>query len=359
MTAIFFANPASIHVRRWLTLMRSAQIQVEGWTVETPDPSQYGTWRRTYSRGGALRYAASGLRMRFRKPSSGIVHAHSASGYGLMAWLSGLPYFVTTYGSEVYQSRMRGVVYERMLGMILRGAARVTCTSAAMRAELVNVFRVEPERIRLFSMGISLDDFSFSREERLIARRSLGLNDAIVITSNRRMRPLYRIELIIHAFALLRNQDQRYRLILFEGDRSPAYARSLTELIAAKGLEQSVIVLHGFRNAEEVRKYLLASDVAVSIPASDQMSAAILEALACGVDIVASPIDAYEELFREGLAHRAALESADALAGSIEAAVAARRPGIVPAASWLQRYHSDEAAIQEVKRLYGEVCLVD
>ena len=356
MKVVFFANPGSVHVRRWLELARSAAIDVEGWSVDRIDEADLERWRTSVTVGGVFRYALAGLHMRMRHRTGRLVHAHNASGYGLMAWLSGGLYILTVYGSDVYLAPERGPIYRRLLRAILRSAARVTCTTPAMRDHLVLAYGIDPARIHMFSLGISLHQFYFSDEERLEARNALTLKDAVVIMSNRRMRPQYRVELLVHAFAILYARDPRYRLLLLEGDSIPEYARDIVQLIADKGLSNSVLVIRGFRTPAEVRRYLLASDVVVSIPTSDQMSAAVLEALACGTTLVAAQIPAYDELFREGLAYPAAVESPEALAASIERVPASTQQRTATrdkAENWVQRFHSDRAVLPHVLELYA------
>jgi glycosyltransferase involved in cell wall biosynthesis len=218
-------------------------------------------------------------------------------------------------------------------------------------------YEVDPKRIRMFSLGISSTEFYFSAKEREDAREEMGLSDAIVVTSNRRMTPHYQIDRLIDAFTLLNARDTRFRLILFQGDSSPEYVQTLRRLLADKRLSDKVTIVDGIRPKHQVRKYLLASDVVVSIPISDQMSAAVLEALACRAVVVASPIPAYHELFREGFAHPAMLDSTESLAASIELATEASQERndllLDRIKAWLRSHHSDTAAIGHIRELYS------
>lgn len=348
----FLANPNSVHVRRWLDLLEHARVPVTGFTVHGGGQGAYGSWRTVWASGGALRYLVSGVSLR-GKLQGRLVHAHNASGYGSMALLAGQPYVLTAYGSEIYRAAERGPLYERVLGRVLRRAAIVTCTSPAMRDHLLDRYGLDPARVWMFSLGCSTRDYYFSAEERRAARAELGLERALTVASTRRMRPMYRIDLIVRAFARLCAAEDGIRLLLFEGDCDPAYARSIAELVAQEGITEHVHIVRGMRSAPEVRKYLLASDVVISIPTSDQLSASILEALACGAMVGLSDLPVYRELFQRGLATRTSTEGVGELArGLRELCRLSRTYDRGPAQRWIAEGESDPVVVQEIQRLY-------
>ena len=108
-----------------------------------------------------LRHVWAGLRMRFaRRYSRQTLHAHCTSGNGLMARLSGRPYIVTTYGSEVFGARERGWLYAWMIRQVLTHAERITATSQQMADVLRQEYHIPEERIHLFSLGYDESIFS-------------------------------------------------------------------------------------------------------------------------------------------------------------------------------------------------------
>jgi glycosyltransferase involved in cell wall biosynthesis len=331
----FLANPNSVHVRRWLDLLEHARVPVTGFTVHGGGRGAYGSWRTIWASGGALRYLVSGVSLR-GKLQGRLVHAHNASGYGSMALLAGQPYVLTAYGSEIYRAAERGPLYERVLGRVLRRAAIVTCTSPAMRDHLLDRYGLDPARVWMFSLGCSTRDYYFSAEERRAARAELGLESALTVASTRRMRPMYRIDLIVRAFA-----------------RLCAAEDGIAELVAQEGITEHVHIVRGMRSAPEVRKYLLASDVVISIPTSDQLSASILEALACGAMVGLSDLPVYRELFQRGLAARISTEGVGEFArGLRELCRLSRTYDRGPAQRWIAEGESDPVVVQEIQRLY-------
>lgn len=348
----FLANPNSVHVRRWLDLLQHARVPVAGFTVHGGGTGAYGSWRTVWASGGALRYLVSGVALR-GKLNGRLVHAHSASGYGSMALLAGQPYVLTVYGSDIYGAAERGALYEGVLKRVLTRAVIATCTSPAMRDHLLDRYGLDPARVWMFSLGCSTRDYYFSAEERRAARAELGL-EGVLIASTRRMRPMYRIDLIVRAFARLCAAETGIRLLLFEGDCDPGYARSIAELVMREGMTERVHIVRGMRPAPEVRKFLLASDVVISIPTSDQLSASILEALACGAIVGLTDISAYRELFQHGLATRISTEGVAELARDLgELCRLSRTYDRGPAQRWIAERESDRVVRKEVDRLYG------
>jgi glycosyltransferase involved in cell wall biosynthesis len=353
MTVLFVANPGSVHVRRWLVLVGRTGTAVTGVTADT-GPLPPG-WRRLVGRGGSLRYLLSGLLLRFCR-SKALLHAHNASGNGLAAYLSGGRYALTVYGTDVYGAGGRGPLYRWLLGRILRRACRVSCTTRAMAEHIAEQYAVPSQKIDMFSLGLPLDLFAPSADLRRSARRRFDLEGAYVLFANRRLRSQYRTELIIEAFARFHAQRPDSRLVLLEGDADPDHVVALEALIDNLDLDHVVRLIRGSCAPEGVHELLCAADVVISIPTSDQMSASVLEALACDCPLLLSDIPAYAELFALGLAHRADTASAVTLLDSI-LAMSASGSMLSQARAWLQRWHSDEAAAQNIRLFYEKARL--
>jgi glycosyltransferase involved in cell wall biosynthesis len=360
MKVNYFANPNSVHVHRWLGLVPQ-DVEILGFTVHEVSASNSGAWRRTGWLSGAVRYVAAGLQLRFSRLEGAFIHAHNASGYGLMAYMSGAPYILTVYGSEIYAADTKGPIYRALMRRIVNNASIVTCTSRAMEEYLASVLGVRREAIDMFSLGIALDHFKASPEARQRARTRMNFDGLKVITSNRRMQPQYRIDLILNAFSIFRSQEPNSHLVLFEGDSDLEYKADLRRAIDQHRIADSVTIVEGMRSPAEVRDYLIASDIVISIPTSDQMSASILEAAACGCYLVVSAIDAYAEIISDGIAQAANVESPSTLADTM---LDASRQLNVHSASgakrmrWLEEHHSDTFVAGRIAALYRRAAFI-
>ena len=198
--------------------------------------------------GGYLR-AARALRRRHRRERFDVIHAH----FGLTAWpalaLRGAPHVVTLHGTDLRHPRS---------GRITRAALPLVDLVAAVSPELA---REVPgaggrRRVAVLPCGVALD--RFVRVPRTEARERLGL-------------------------------DPRGRYVLFPADparpaKRPDRAR---ELAAAAGAQ---LLALGRVEPSEV-PYWVNAAAAVVVPSDHEgFGLAALEALACDVPVLATPV---------------------------------------------------------------------
>ena len=242
-----------------------------------------------------LAYAMAGLWIRFRSiaghPVATFFHAHNTSGYGLTAWLSGVPYGVTTYGTEIFDADNRGFLYRVLIKKILRRANFVTSSSPRMTSTLVEKFSVNSSKVCELYLGVS-PVFQYSDDARERSRAELGIpQDAIVWIVNRRMHEIYRVLETIYAFNDLSKNNIHVHLILIEGDADQKYAA----LVSAEAKKNpNIHIIRGFMRQDVLRDWLCAADFAISVPRSDQLSSSILEAMQCNVVPVLGMLPSYQ-----------------------------------------------------------------
>lgn len=321
MRIALMANAYSPHVRHWRYALARNGIEPVLLTIHDGEPGGRGNGEVRYLgwRGGwlppALHYVLAGLWVRWWMRASdkpAFVHAHNTSGYGLMAYVSGLPYVITTYGSEIFQAGARGRLYRAVIRRILHRAVQVTGTTEAMAQALQRDFSLPVERIRIFSLGL-VGPFAYSAQARQQTRQELGLDDdsAPLFFANRRVHPHYNTLELVRAFRSVWRQAPRGMLLLLEGDSDRAY---LAAVEAEIGTCAGIRIVRGFIDQQSLSNYLCAADFIVSIPKSDQLSSSLLEAARCMTVPVLSDLPAYAELLR--------LPGCGKLAGFSEAAIA-------------------------------------
>ena len=304
-TITLIANPYSVHVLRWLQLYEKAGITVR---IESPERKQDGAPEGVTIEHLApgwipgpsfLRYRRAGkaARQRTRQPGE-ILHAHCTSGSGYTALLSGHPYIVTTYGSEVFGARERGRLYHWMIKRVLRHASLITATAPKMVRTLVEEFSIPEERIRMFSLGYDSALFSpVEDKQRRELRRRLDLpSTERVWVINRRTLSLYRTVEVVSGFLEFCRDHADGQLVVLSGDDDPVYSQQLREVIAASHHKSRVHLVGEFLPAEGVAQWLRAADFAISVPKTDQLSTSILEAMACGAVPILSDLEAYQPL---------------------------------------------------------------
>jgi glycosyltransferase involved in cell wall biosynthesis len=144
---------------------------------------------------------------------------------------------------------------------------------------------------RIIRFGVEVHDLP-GPAARSKWRRQLEIkDDTFALLSSRLIRPLYNIDRIIRALAVVRRRIPNSVLILkeFESLSDPDYREYCFGLVRELGLRDAVRIV-GELNREELLELQTAADLYVSIPNSDGTSVSVLEAMAAGVAIVASDV---------------------------------------------------------------------
>ena len=302
----YFANAYSVHVFRWLNVLAHTKCTI---AVDSAHPvvafsNDYLSarpvlpgWLKVPM---TLRYLLSGLALRFSRSlsTSGIIHAHSASGYGFVAWLSGQPYVLGTYGSEIYGADQRGFVYRWLLRQILQGALRISVGSDESTKLLCERYAIPRERIYFFDLGYDDQNFypidAFQRAQMRRERR-LPVDEPVWVV-NRRTDPHYRTESVVKGFLAHCQQGGKGRLILLCGDHQADYTHSICEMILADKFGDRVVVVKQMLTPKEVGQWLQLGDYSFSVPRTDNFSISTLESLGCGTAPILANLEGYRPL---------------------------------------------------------------
>jgi glycosyltransferase involved in cell wall biosynthesis len=305
----YIANPYSMHVPLWLEAAARCGLEVRIETAECEGagppaavPVNYLTPR--WVKGPAiLRYLWAGVAARLRnRPTDELLHAHCSSGNGMVAWMSRHPYIVTTYGSEVLAANERGRLYRWLLGRVLQGAEAITATSPQMVEVLTERFDIPPERIHFFDLGLDTHTFCPASDE---ARRQLRAEvdidtDETVWVALKRAVPMNRTLEMVQAFLDYAGTASEGKLVVLCGHADAGYVRQIRRLTASKAAGARVLLIDDWLNAADVAAWLQRADFALSVPTWDQMSNAVLEAMACGAIPILADIGGYRSLKDRG-----------------------------------------------------------
>ena len=295
-TLHFLANPASIHVRQWVELLgleyriviycigeeAGEWTTCSNTTVQAPLPEFLKVLPI------AVRYCCLGVWLRFKAVKIPFLHVHNSSGYGLAALLSGRNFFLTTYGSEIFDSHRRGSLYRAVLSRVLASAKHVTSSAEAMKEYLVGDMGIPPGKISVFSLGVAKEFEGYKSD-----RHNRSINDPIWI-SNRRILPLYCIQEIVDAFKVYKKAGGRGRLLLLNGDASGDYSEGVYNSITQFGGDISLV--REMVSREHVIKLLRSSTFCISLPYTDQLSSSILEGMSQGSIPILRPLRSYASI---------------------------------------------------------------
>jgi glycosyltransferase involved in cell wall biosynthesis len=214
----------------------------------------------------------------------------------------------------------------------LRQATQLVALSQEL-ADRMAALGADPARITVISNGVDTQKYKPQPMEEARAKLALPANGPIVLCVGYLLRRKG-FHLVVDAMAKVRLQHPRAMLLIVGGVArwGEDYSSVIRERISAHGLESSVRLI-GPRPPEELSAWYSAADLFVLGSSSEGSPNVLMEALACGVPAVATPVGSVPQVLTDrslGILLRE--QTADEMARGIDQALSA---------SW------DRAAIRE------------
>jgi glycosyltransferase involved in cell wall biosynthesis len=233
----------------------------------------------------------SALRSLLRRLQPDVLHALFVRRYGWQAALSGFhPLVVTPWGSDLLLKSIQTRRTRAWDRRALRNADMVTFLSGALRDAAI-AGGARTDRLVGIQEGVDTVRFSPGPADSALAER-LGLAGRRLVFSPRAVRPLYRQELIVAAFAALPPDTV---LLLSARDADRAYLADVRAAAEQRGFGHRLLVVANLDEDEMVGVLRLAS-VVVSVPRSDGRPISVMEAMACGAPVIAGDLPPLREL---------------------------------------------------------------
>jgi L-malate glycosyltransferase len=242
-----------------------------------------------------LRYRRRGLARVVRAIKPDVLHAHYVVEYGFFAASAGFhPLVVTAWGSDVLMAARSSPLARAITGYTLRRADLVTSSNDHMSGRLREM-GVPPDRLATIVFGP--DAFFLEGPDSVNLRPPQAHHPPTVISTRSLDSPLYNIDLLLRATALLRARLPDVRLFVAGSGRLRPKLEALAEEL---GLGDSVRFL-GWLDAKALRDAFASSEVYVSVPSSDGTSVATLSAMAAGCFPVVSDLPTQHEWIEYGV----------------------------------------------------------
>ena len=227
-----------------------------------------------------------------KKINPEIVHSQSIQ-MGLSALLArkflGIPYVVYCHGSDVYLPwKFKKIIS----AMIFNEAGAVIALTDDMKNELKKNCKkdiivipngIDPEKFEGFPKQIIRDKFKIQFKEKII-----------VFVGG--LRPVKGVKYLIEAFSIINQKNSDVKLFLV-GDGLER--RKLEDAVKKADLEKKVNFIGQVEN-NEIPKYMSISDIFVLPSLSEGLPVVILEAMACGLPIVATKAGGMPEVVKDG-----------------------------------------------------------
>ncbi len=299
--------------------------------------------------------ALAGIRMArrvAREVGATVVHGHWVVPGGVMAsYAAGdRPLVISLHGSDVYVAE-RNPLIGRVTSQVLFQAAWVTACSADLRDRAVRL-GARPDRSEVIPYGVDAGRFAPDPSARSRVRAALGLpTDAEVVYTVGRLVRKKGFEHLVDAAARLGVTRPRLRVVIAGAGDLDAELRARAERNGVAG----TVVFPGLVLHDEVARHLAAADLVV-VPSVrddsgnvDGLPNVVMEALASGAPIVATPAGGIGAVIEDGVTgclvpERDPAALADAIARLLDAPDTARRMGEAARRAVLERHGWDRVA---------------
>lgn len=224
-----------------------------------------------------------------------ILHGGYASICGFICALTKFhPFLLMPWGSDILIDPQKSIARKKLISFAIKNSDMITCDAERVKKVIVDKFNYESHKIIVFPWGIDLNLFSDSKETNI--RDKLGWEHNVVVICTRQHKKIYGIEYLIEAIPKIVAEERCARfLFVGNGPLTNAYM----ERIKNFELEKYVKFM-GFVPNELLPKYLNTSDIYVSPSLSDGTSICLLEAMACGLPVVVTDVEAILEWIKDG-----------------------------------------------------------
>jgi glycosyltransferase involved in cell wall biosynthesis len=216
-------------------------------------------------------------------------HLFGAAVYGalLAKWLR-IPLVSVLHGVSDFGSNQR---FATLKTWLVRSSAAVVFVSDSLRATLSPKLRLAEAATTVIHNGVDVDRLTPRRNDELRRRLALA-EDSIIIGSVGNIRPAKGYDVLLDAARSLCADDPRVHFVIAGQPQEPLQS-ALESQRAAYGLEKRV---HFAGMQQDVGGFLNGCDIYLLSSTSEGFSIACVEAMACGLPIVATRCGGPEEI---------------------------------------------------------------
>ena len=181
---------------------------------------------------------------------------------------------------------------------LMQGLDRIVAATEHERRLLMQIYRVPADRVAVIPLGVDLDQFTPG--DQAAARARLGIpQDERMLLAIGRIEPLKGLDILIRALAQLNERQPAVLTIIGGDDRASADITKLRALAQELGVADAVHFL-GSRPHEALPDFYRAADVVVVPSFYESFGLVAVEAMACGVPVVASRVGGLASTVADG-----------------------------------------------------------
>lgn len=293
MKIAILGNASSIHVVRWANGLANRNLTVHVISAHKRSAEMASEVNVHELRVKApLGYVAAApqLRKLLKSIQPEILNAHYATGYGLLARLSGYkPLLLSVWGSDIYLFPNKTFAHRALLRGNLKAASAIASTSLCMAGAANMIF---PHK-KVYVTPFGIDELNF------LPSKSANQSTRIVIGTVKSLKHEYGIDTLINAFSIVLSEVGEAVPIFLEITGAGRDLEQLRVLATNLGISNRVI-FHGQVPHSKVPEMLARLDIYVALSRSESFGVAILEASACEKPVVVSDADGPKEVTLDG-----------------------------------------------------------
>jgi len=225
-----------------------------------------------------------------------ILHGGYASISGFICALSGFhPFLLMPWGSDILFDPKRNPVINKMVSFSIKHSDMITCDAETVKKRIVENYGHNSNKIIVFPWGIDLN--VFNPDNNNIPENLLEWRENFIVICTRQHKEVYGIDYLIESipFVVKENRNVRF-LFIGDGPLTNTYINQVKRL----NVENYTKFIGRVKN-ENLPLYLNNSHIYVSPSLSDGSSLCLMEALACGLPVVVTNIEANHEWVKENI----------------------------------------------------------
>lgn len=315
MKILFLANGNSIHTQRWVKWYLDSGWDVELVTIKRlPNENEFKKISQYILPNIPIGYTSKYWKIMLpikimiyvpillritRKVRPDIIIAHEIPTWGVyLGYMKKFNNYSSTMCVSWGFSKMDENEYIRTHAetTALKQIDYIRAQSQSITDALITYRKVPANKILFKTWGIDTKLFKkLSEEEKRALKIKMGLEGKKIVISTRNIAPFYNIDTILRAMKLVHEHDSEIRCIILKGSSDESYRKEMISLSNELEINSICTFLDSQSSLDDVAQYLSISDVSVMVPNTDQASASLLEAMACGVVPICTNIPANME----------------------------------------------------------------
>lgn len=210
-----------------------------------------------------------------------IIHSHYATSYGLLGALNKVkPFFVSVWGSDIFEFPKKSLLHKMLLKFILRKADAIFSSSNIMAEEAK---KYTQQNITVIPFGVDTEVFVPQQKHK---------QDKQIVGTVKTLEHIYGIDRLIASCIVLKPDFPNLECHIY-GQGS---LRNMFEKTIQENNAENYIFLKGAIPHNQVPAIMSQMDIFCNFSREESFGVAVLEASSCGVPVVATNVGGLKEV---------------------------------------------------------------